>query len=164
MLLAGAAWMATLPETMSWFAGSVWMWIGLVPLAYFGAMSFIQKKRVLCIFCNYMAFGMTLVMTIVLAALREVLRFVTFLEGSGYDALAYKITMDWPSTVIFFTTFLVVGGLNLTYLLSLAWKSGQTEGVYQPSAALSRVGVAAIASLALWVAGYFAIGIAVVNG
>ena len=31
-------------------------------------------------------------------------------------------------------------------------------------AALSRVGVAAIASLALWVAGYFAIGIAVVNG
>ena len=114
VLLAGAAWMATLPETMSWFAGSVWMWIGLVPLAYFGAMSFIQKKRVLCIFCNYMAFGMTLVMTIVLAALREVLRFVTFLEGSGYDALAYKITMDWPSTVIFFTTFLVVGGLNLT--------------------------------------------------
>lgn len=164
VLLAGAAWMATLPETMSWFAGSVWMWIGLVPLAYFGAMSFIQKKRVLCIFCNYMAFGMTLVMTIVLAALREVLRFVTFLEGSGYDALAYKITMDWPSTVIFFTTFLVVGGLNLTYLLSLAWRSGQTEGVYQPSAALSRVGVAAIASLALWVAGYFAIGIAVVNG
>lgn len=164
VLLAGAAWMATLPETMSWFAGSVWMWIGLVPLAYFGAMSFIQKKRVLCIFCNYMAFGMTLVMTIVLAALREVLRFVTLLEGSGYDALAYKITMDWPSTVIFFTTFLVVGGLNLTYLLSLAWKSGQTEGVYQPSAALSRVGVAAIASLALWVAGYFAIGIAVVNG
>ena len=156
--------MATLPETMSWFAGSVWMWIGLVPLAYFGAMSFIQKKRVLCIFCNYMAFGMTLVMTIVLAALREVLRFVTLLEGSGYDALAYKITMDWPSTVIFFTTFLVGGGLNLTYLLSLAWKSGQTEGVYQPSAALSRVGVAAIASLALWVAGYFAIGIAVVNG
>ena len=79
VLLAGAAWMATLLETMSWFAGSVWMWIGLVPLAYFGAMSFIQKKRVLCIFCNYMAFGMTLVMTIVLAALREVLRFVTFL-------------------------------------------------------------------------------------
>ena len=47
VLLAGAAWMVTLPETMSWFAGSVWMWIGLVPLAYFGAMSFIQKKRVL---------------------------------------------------------------------------------------------------------------------
>ena len=74
VLLAGAAWMATLPETMSWFAGSVWMWIGLVPLAYFGAMSFIQKKRVLCIFCNYMAFGMTLVMTIVLVARSAPLR------------------------------------------------------------------------------------------
>ena len=34
VLLAGAAWMATLPETMSWFAGSVWMWIGLVPVSY----------------------------------------------------------------------------------------------------------------------------------
>ena len=72
--------------------------------------------------------------------------------------------MVWPSTVIFFPTFLDVCGLNLTSLLSLAWQSGQTEVVYQPSAALSRVGVAAIASLALWVAGYFAIGIAVVNG
>ena len=164
VFLAGALWMVTLPENMVWFRTSVWMLIALVPLAYFAAMSFIQKKRVLCIPCNYMAFGMSLVMAIVLAAIREVLRFVTLLDAVGWNALDYKITMDWSSTVIFFTTFIVVGGLNLTYLLSLAWKSGQTKDVYQPSAGLSRVGTMAIASLLCWVAGYFIIGIAVING
>lgn len=163
VLLAGAAWMMTLPESMVWFRSSLWMLLGLIPLAYFGAMSFIQKKRVLCIFCNYMAFGMTLIMAIVLAALREVLRFVTLLEAAGWDALAYKVNMDWSSTVIFFVTFLVVGGLNLTYLLTLAWKSGQTKALYTPGVGITRVGSMAIVSLVLWVVGYFTIGISVLN-
>lgn len=163
VLLAGAAWMMTLPESMVWFRSSIWMLLGLIPLAYFGAMSFIQKKRVLCIFCNYMAFGMTLIMAIVLAALREVLRFVTLLEAAGWDALAYKVNMDWSSTVIFFVTFLVVGGLNLTYLLTLAWKSGQTKALYTPGVGITRVGSMAILSLVLWVVGYFTIGITVLN-
>ena len=163
VLLAGAAWMMTLPESMVWFRSSLWMLLGLIPLAYFGAMSFIQKKRVLCIFCNYMAFGMTLIMAIVLAALREVLRFVTLLEAAGWDALAYKVNMDWSSTVIFFVTFLVVGGLNLTYLLTLAWKSGQTKALYTPGVGITRVGSMAILSLVLWVVGYFTIGISVLN-
>lgn len=163
VLLAGAAWMMTLPESMVWFRSSIWMLLGLIPLAYFGAMSFIQKKRVLCIFCNYMAFGMTLIMAIVLAALREVLRFMTLLEAAGWDALAYKVNMDWSSTVIFFVTFLVVGGLNLTYLLTLAWKSGQTKALYTPGVGITRVGSMAILSLVLWVVGYFTIGISVLN-
>lgn len=163
VLLAGAAWMMTLPESMVWFRSSIWMLLGLIPLAYFGAMSFIQKKRVLCIFCNYMAFGMTLIMAIVLAALREVLRFVTLLEAAGWDALAYKVNMDWSSTVIFFVTFLVVGGLNLTYLLTLAWKSSQTKALYTPGVGITRVGSMAILSLVLWVVGYFTIGISVLN-
>ena len=163
VLLAGAAWMMTLPESMVWFRSSLWMLLGLIPLAYFGAMSFIQKKRVLCIFCNYMAFGMTLIMAIVLAGLREVLRFVTLLEAAGWDALAYKVNMDWSSTVIFFVTFLVVGGLNLTYLLTLAWKSGQTKALYTPGVGITRVGSMAILSLVLWVVGYFTIGISVLN-
>ena len=93
--LAGVWWMAVLPETMAWFRSSIWVVVALLPLGYFLAMSFIQKKRKLCIFCNYMAFVMTVVMTLVLAALREVLRFVTLMETSGWNALDYKITMDW---------------------------------------------------------------------
>ena len=117
----------------------------------------------LCIFCNYMAFVMTVVMTLVLAALREVLRFVTLMETSGWNALDYKITMDWPSTVIFFVTFLVVGGLNVGYLVTLAWQSGQAKALYEPSGMLTKVGKAAVVSLAAWVAGYFIIGISVMS-
>lgn len=161
--LVGVWWMAVLPETMAWFRSSIWVVVALLPLGYFLAMSFIQKKRKLCIFCNYMAFVMTVVMTLVLAALREVLRFVTLMETSGWNALDYKITMDWPSTVIFFVTFLVVGGLNVGYLVTLAWQSGQAKALYEPSGMLTKVGKAAVVSLAAWVAGYFIIGISVMS-
>ena len=88
---------------------------------------------------------------------------MTLLEAAGWDALAYKVNMDWSSTVIFFVTFLVVGGLNLTYLLTLAWKSGQTKALYTPGVGITRVGSMAILSLVLWVVGYFTIGITVLN-
>lgn len=161
--LAGVWWMASLPETMTWFTHSLWVVVALLPLGYFLAMSFIQKKRKLCIFCNYMAFIMTVVMVMILAALREVLRFVTLLEASGFNALDYKLAMDWPSTLIFFTTFLVVGGLNIAYLGTLAWQSGQTKGQYQPSAKVNLLGKVSVVSLVAWVVAYFAIGLCVMG-
>lgn len=161
--LAGVWWMAALPETMVWFSHSAWIVVALLPLGYFLAMSFIQRKRKLCIFCNYMSFVMAVVMVMVLAALREVLRFVTLLQASGWNALDYKISMDWPSTLIFFVTFLVVGGLNIAYLGILAWQSGQSKGQYQPSAKIHTLGKAAVISLAAWVIGYFVIGLCVMD-
>ena len=159
--LAGVWWMAALPETMVWFRHSVWVVVALLPLGYFLAMSFIQKKRRLCIFCNYMAFAMTVVMVMVLAALREVLRFETLLEANGWNALDYKLSMDWPSTLIFFVTFLVVGGLNIAYLGILAWQSGQTKEQYQPSDKVNALGRIAVISLVAWMIGYFVIGLCV---
>jgi hypothetical protein len=40
----------------------------------------------------------------------------------------------------------------------VAWQAGQTEGTYSPSAALNRVGNAAIGLLSLWIVTYFSVG------
>lgn len=163
-ILTGALWMATLPESMAWFAGSVWMWLGLIPLGYFAAMRFIQKKRVLCIFCNYMAFAMSVIMVVVIAALREALRYGTLLKAAGWNPMDYTVNFDLPSTFIFFATFLVVGGLNIAYLTAVAWRSGRERGPWDAEAAFGRLGRAAGASLAAWIVGYFAVGACVANG
>lgn len=163
LTVSGVVWMLTLPENMAWFATSIWPWLGLIPCGYMIATSAIQKKRRLCTFCNYMAFVMTVVMTIVLAALREVLRYGTLMREAGWDALAYRVNFDWPSTVIFFVTFLVAGGCALAYMLSLAWQAGQTKGQFVEGAGLRKLGNAAVWILAAWVVGYFVIGMATVS-
>lgn len=164
LTLAGAVWMFTLPENMRWFSSSIWPWLGLIPCVYMIAMSAIQKKRRLCTFCNYMAFVMTVVMTLALAALREVLRYGTLAREAGWEALAYRVNFDWPSTLIFFVTFLAAGGVALAYMLSLAWQAGQKQGSFVEGAGLRKLGNAAVIVLALWVVGYFVVGLATMAG
>ena len=162
-LVLGTLWMVTLPESMQWFRTSIWAYVGLIPLAFFVLMSPIQRKRRLCTPCNYLAFVMSIVMVIVLAALREVLRYGTLLHAYGWDALNYKVNMDWGSTSVFFATFLIIGVLNVLYLTLLAWRSGQTEGLYTPSASVNTLGRCAVLSLLAWVVLYFGIGITFVG-
>jgi hypothetical protein len=96
---------------------------------------------------------------IVVAAAREILRYTTLFGQHGYDALDYRVNIDWYSTLTFFVTFGVLGSVTLGYLLAVAWQAGQTEGVYTPSPALSRLGQASVGLLVLWIVHYFAVGL-----
>jgi hypothetical protein len=95
---------------------------------------------------------------IVVGTAREALRYFILFGSHGYDALDYKVNMDWYSTSLFFITFAVLGGVILGYLLTVAWKAGQTEGVYTPSRAITRLGNLSIGLLVLWVVQFFAVG------
>lgn len=66
--------------------------------------------------------------------------------------------MDWYSTGLFFLTFALVGGSVLAYYLTIAWKVGQTVGVYTPSKTVDRMGTAAIVIIVLWVVQFFISG------
>jgi hypothetical protein len=66
--------------------------------------------------------------------------------------------MDWYSTLLFFITFAVLGGGVLASLLTIAWQAAQTRGVYTPSPLVNRLGVMAIALLAIWIIHYFVVG------
>lgn len=157
-VLLGALWMATLPEKMAWFATSPWVFVALAGLLATVAMPRLLGDRINQGYWGYAVFGVGAVALIVVGAVREVLRFVTLRGVHGYDALDYRINMDWYSTGLFFSTFGVLGAVTMGYLLTVAWQAGQTQGTYTPSPALNRVGNAAIGLLVLWTVAYFAVG------
>ncbi|MEY2994856.1 MAG: hypothetical protein RL357_1791 [Pseudomonadota bacterium] len=158
-VLIGAAWMMSLPEKMQWFAGSLWMWLAVAALLAVVAMPMALRARLDQGVWGYAVFGAGAVALIVVGVAREVLRFVTLLGSHGYDAMDYRINMDWYSTVLFFVTFAVIGGTTLAYLLTVAWQAGQhKDGVYTPSPAVTRIGQWSVGLLVAWTVAYFAVG------
>lgn len=95
-----------------------------------------------------------------LAVWREVIR-IHHLRPFGYDIATYPVHMDWPSTGLFFSTFIGVGGLVGGFYLSLLYRAGRTAGVYTADRPIARLGSAAVAVLVLWIAVFFAYGIAI---
>lgn len=157
-VLIGALWMATLPQKMAWFASSIWLLMAVVALAAVVALPLVLRERIDSGVWGYAIFGAGAVGLIVVGAAREMLRFVTLLGSHGYDAMDYRINMDWYSTALFFTTFGVVGGVTLAYLLTVAWQAGQSKGLYTPSATVTRIGQWSVGLLVGWTVLYFAVG------
>ncbi len=157
-VLVGAVWMATLPEKMAWFASSAWLLMAVVALAAVVALPLVLRDRIDSGIWGYGIFGAGAVGLIMVGAAREMLRFVTLLGTHGYNAMDYKINMDWYSTSLFFTTFGVVGGVTLAYLLTVAWQAGQSKGLYTPSATVTRMGQWSVGLLVGWTVLYFAVG------
>lgn len=157
-LASGALWLASLPDKMAWFAGSAWVGASVAALIAASLLPRLLGRRIDQGLWGYAPFALGAVALIVVAAAREALRTVTLLGAHGYDALDYKINLDGYSTVLFFVTFAVLGGVVLAYLLSVAWRAGQSHGIYTPSPALTRLGNLGIGLLLLWIVQYFAIG------
>ena len=105
-----------------------------------------------------MALPIALVAGLIIAIAREMLRYGILDGFFGYNFMDYKIVMDWYSTGLFFLTFAIVGGVVLTYFLTIAWKAGQTVGVYTPSATVDKIGTVAIWIIVLWVVQFFVSG------
>lgn len=151
------AWMMTLPETAGDFATSFWGIAGGVAVLFYAIWANLRLKHN-AMFCNYMALPMALVIGLVIAISREMLRYGILNDFFHYDFMDYKVVMDWYSTGLFFLTFAVVGGSVLGYFLTIAWKAGQTVGVYTPSATVDRMGTLAIWIISLWVLQFFVVG------
>ena len=155
----GALWLATLPPKMAFFVSSPWLWLAMALLLVAVALPTLLGRRLDQGYWGYAVFGFGAVALIALGAAREVLRYTLLLGTHGYDALDYRVNMDWYSTLTFFITFAVLGGVTLGYLLTVAWQAGQHRGgVFTPSAAVTRFGRWSVGLLVVWIAHYFLIG------
>lgn len=96
----------------------------------------------------------------VLALWREVVR-VAHLKPFGYDITTYTVHVDWPSTLLFFSTFVGVGGLVGGFYLTLLYRSGRVQGLYTAERSVARLGTAAVAILVIWIAVFLAYGITI---
>ncbi len=159
VLLAG--WMMTLPAALAGFAASPVVLLSAVLLLAVVALPWLLGARTLNTSLGYAPLALGVVALIAVGALREVLRYSVLQGVHGYDPLDYTVHVDWYSTVLFFSTFALIGGITLAYFLTIAWKVGHTPAgrVYTPSPAVDRLGTAAIWLIGLWIVQYFAIGL-----
>ncbi|HES76120.1 MAG TPA: hypothetical protein ENO09_03815 [bacterium] len=157
-VVIGAWWMMTLPVNQAAFALSPWVFLSLALLLAFVAFAFWVRMGKMDTLWAYAVLPVGAVAIIMVAAAREILRYHVLMGAHGYDVFTYPINMDWYSTIMFFATFLIVGGGVLAYMLTVAWKAGQTVGVYTPGPIISRMGDIGIALIALWIVQFFAIG------
>lgn len=156
VLLAFGGWMMNLPDTANGFAGSVWMWAAVV--AMLAMWAYALSGAAAGITGAFLAPVLGVVVGLVIAIAREALRQSIITGTHGYDIATYEVNLDIYSTVLFFGTFAIVGGLVLAYLLGIAWNAGRTRGTYTPGPVLDRIGTMAIWSIGLWVVQFFAFG------
>lgn len=153
-LLAFAAlllWQLTLPPKAQGFLMTPWPALAALGLAMLMALGYKLRS-------GYAVAGLALLADLTVGVLREGYR-LSLLKGvHGYDPLAYPVNMDWYSTVLFFVTFAVVGGLALSFMLSLAWQSGRVQGVYTASRTIDRLANWTLVASLAWVVQYFAFG------
>ncbi|MFO7593058.1 MAG: hypothetical protein R6X15_03300 [Pseudomonadota bacterium] len=149
-------WMMTLPEKTADFALSPWSLLILLGAVGFAGLGYLARRNMHGL--AYWGIAQGVVFGLLIAIGREALRYVTLNGVHGYDFMAYPVNVDWYSTILFFITFAVVGGTVLSYLIGVAWKAGQTEGVYTPGPVLQGLGKASIILVSLWIVQYFAVG------
>ncbi len=152
-------WMRGLPEDIAGFATGPWPIATAVALIIVAAYPMLLGRRLDQGLWGYTPILVATLGTIVVAAMREAIRWATLFGVHGYNALDYKIAMDWYSTGLFFITFIVMGGTVLSYLITVAWQAGQTEGTYTPSRTVNRMGTLSLALVVIWVVQYFGFGL-----
>ena len=152
-------WMMTLPSNVAGFATSFWPIITAAVLLLAVALPYALSKKLDQSFWGFAPFAFGAIALIVVGAMREALRLVTLYGVHGYNALDYKLHMDWYSTLLFFLTFAAIGGGVLAYLLTVSWKAGQSKELYVASPMVNRMGTIGISLLAVWIVQYFAIGL-----
>lgn len=90
---------------------------------------------------------------------REALR-MTYLSRFDYSIFNYKLNIDFWSTALFLSTF-VMGLVIAGYLLTIAYKSGKVTGEYVPTATIDKWGKINIALLVAWIVIVAGLGIAI---
>ena len=96
----------------------------------------------------------------VLALWREIIR-IQYLKPFGYSIGDSIVHTDWPSTFLFFSTLIGVGGIVGGFYLTLMYKSGRVQGLYTAERSVVRLGTSAIAILALWTAVFLIYGVVI---
>jgi hypothetical protein len=111
---------------------------------------------------SYITTGVLVVVALFISGVRELVRF-DLMSGLGYNIYDYPVNLEIPSITMFLLTFLIMGGIGVAYLLTMAWKVGKNQGVFDGSkdVAVTRLGNYTLAIMAAWMVIYFGWGMAI---
>jgi uncharacterized membrane protein len=73
------------------------------------------------------------------------------------------VNLEIPTIVMFLSTFLIMGGVGVAFLLTMAWKVGKSEGVFDGSkdVAVTKLGNYTLAIMSAWMVIFFGWGLAI---
>jgi uncharacterized membrane protein len=143
--IVGVWWLLRLPGELS-FMTTPYFLVGAALAVLLLIILYISRKNPVMFavpygLCAFLAvFGMSYA--------REALR-MGYLGRFGYSIFDYHINIDWGSTLLFLATFLM-GLVIISYLLSVAYKSGKVAESYEASPSMHRLGRVSIALLLTW--------------
>lgn len=108
---------------------------------------------------SYITTGVLVVVALLISAMRELIRF-DIMAKLGYSIYEYPVNLEIPSIVMFLLTFLIMGGVGVAWLLTMAWKVGKNQGVFDGSkdVAVTKLGNYTLAIMVLWMIVYFGWG------
>lgn len=163
--LAGAGFAASLLPMLAWqFAqpaesGLTGHPVGWLLIAMLAALA-VWMLRLKPSTHGYLPAAAGVALLAVLALWREIVR-IAHLRPFGYDITSYPVHLDWPSTLLFFSTLFGVGGVVGGFYLTLLYRAGRVRGLYIAEPSVARLGTGAVALLGIWIAVFFAYGIAI---
>ncbi len=148
--LAFVAWMMQIGYLMNPL--SLAIIVGVVILL---VMVFLNKN-------SYITTGILVVVALLISGMRELIRF-DIMSNLGYSIYDYPVNLEIPTITMFLLTFLVLGGVGVAYLLTMAWKVGKTQGIFDGSKdkAVTRLGNYTLTIMVVWMVIYFAWGMTI---
>jgi hypothetical protein len=111
---------------------------------------------------SYITTIVLVVVALLISAMRELIRF-DIMANLGYSIYEYPVNLEIPSLVMFLLTFLVLGGVGVAWLLTMAWKVGKNQGVFDGSkdVAVTKLGNYTQAIKVIWMVIYFGWGMTI---
>jgi len=111
---------------------------------------------------SYITTGVLVVVALLISAIRELIRY-DIMQQLGYNIYDYPVNLEIPSLLMFLATFLVLGGVGVAYLLTMAWKVGKTQGIFDGSKdrLVTKLGNYTLAIMSAWMIIYFGWGMTI---
>lgn len=108
---------------------------------------------------SYITTGVLVVVALLISAVREVIRF-DIMTNLGYNIYDYPVNLELPSIAMFLLTFVIMGFIGVAYLLTMAWKVGKIQGVFDGTKdkAVTKLGNYTLYIMIIWMIIYFGWG------
>jgi hypothetical protein len=108
---------------------------------------------------SYFTTLVLVVVALLISTMREVIRF-NLMNNLGYNIYDYPVNLEIPTITMFLSTFVIMGFTGVAYLLTMAWKVGKNQGVFDASkdVVVTRLGNYTLGIMITWMVVYFAWG------
>ena len=127
----------------------------VIYIAFIGLIFFTKNLK-----NSYITSASLIILILLISGFREYVRY-NIMFDIGYDIYDYPVNIEWSSITMFVLTFVSFGAIGVSFIATMAWKVGKTNGVLDGSKdkTISFMANILLWILSIWCVVYFAWGI-----